>query len=150
MILQVRQPKRRIQARVLADDGQTVLDQPHGVVDGVLAPAPSLVARLQVALVRMDVVDRSLAEATMFVSSEPELEGVDDPPRKPFLEIEQVVRRAVVLVRPELRVGCGIDELCAHSQAASSLTNASLQHVSHAELARERLDVFRRALQRHR
>lgn len=61
------------------------------MIDRVLSPTPSFLARAQVALVRGQVVDGALAEPSFFIGGEPELEGIDDHTGETFLDRENIL-----------------------------------------------------------
>src|SRR5207247_1068741 len=56
-ILQIRETQRRIQSGVVTDDLQSVAQELDGVIDRILSPPPSLLARPEVTLVRRKIVD---------------------------------------------------------------------------------------------
>ena len=103
-VLEVHEAQRRVESGVLTDDRQPVVQEPDRVVDRVPPPSPSFLSRLQVALVRMQVADWTFGEATVFVSGELELEGLDDDAGEPFLEREDVLDAPVEVVGPQVMV----------------------------------------------
>ena len=148
-VLQIRQTQCGVQSGVVADDLQPVAQEMDGVIDRVLPPAPALLARAEVALVRVQVVDGALGEPSFFVGGEPELERIHDHPGETFLDREDILDGAVVGVRPQMIVRARVDELSRDPQPVSSSTHAALQDVSHPQLAGDRLHVLGRALERH-
>ena len=56
--------KGRVESRILSNEGQSVVEELNRVIDRVLAPTPRLVARPEVALVRVQVADRALRQPT--------------------------------------------------------------------------------------
>jgi hypothetical protein len=75
---------------------QPVVEKMNGVIDGVLAPAPALLACAEVALVRVQVFDGVLGEPPFFISGELKLEGIDDHTGETFLNREDILDGAVV------------------------------------------------------
>ena len=120
------------------------------MIDCVLSPAPSLLARAKVALVRGQVVDGARGEAAFFVGGELELEGFDDHTSEAFLDREDIVDDAVVGVGPQVMVGARIDELSCDAQPASGSADAAFEDIPHAQLGGDRLHVLGRASECHR
>src|SRR4029434_8562661 len=63
-----------------------------------------------------------------------------------ILQIEDVFERAVVAVGPDVIACCGVNELSSDADAIAGLADASLQHISDAELAADLLQIDRLAL----
>ena len=70
----------------------------------------------------------------------------DDARRHLVLQIEDVLELAVEAVRPEMRAGCGIDELPGDAHPVCRLAHAAFEHVAHPELAADLLHVHGPAL----
>src|SRR3954452_3701489 len=58
------------------------------------------------------------------------------------LECKYVVELAVIAFRPEMRAAFGLDQLGADPYALARLANASLQHISHAQVAPRLFGVY--------
>jgi hypothetical protein len=148
--MKMREAQRRVEAGVVADDGQSVVQELDGVIDRVLPPAPPFLPCAQIALVRVQVGDGTFGEPPFFVGAELELERVDDDAGESFLEREDVLDGPVVLVGPQVVVRGGVDELSGNAQAAARPPHAAFEDVSDAELTRDRLHILGRLLERHR
>ena len=75
------------------------------MIDRVLPPPPRFLARAEVALVRVHVVDRTVGQPPVFVGGQPELEALDDDTGEAFLNREDILDRTVVRVGPQVVVG---------------------------------------------
>ena len=70
----------------------------------------------------------------------------DDPAHHLVVHREQVVRRPIVALGPEVRAGGGIDQLRRYPHALGAGLEAALEHVAHAELPADLAHVDRLAL----
>src|SRR5713226_4081431 len=61
----------------------------------------------------------------------------------PILQLEDVVKRAVVALSPDMRAGRRVDELTRNADAVAGLAHAALDQVAHAKLASDFLHVER-------
>ena len=68
-------------------------------------------------------------------------ESRHDGLRQLFLDGENVLQHAIVTLGPDMAAGQGIDQLGRHANARSGTPDAPLEHVSHAQLARDLADV---------
>src|SRR5437764_1080623 len=67
----------------------------------------------------------------------------DDALGDAILELEHVLDRAVEVVGPEMTARRDIDQLAGDAHPGPCLADAALEHVAHAELAPDLLDVDR-------
>jgi hypothetical protein len=58
-----------------------------------------------------------------------------DPARNLVLQGEQIARVAVEALRPEMRIGLGVDQLGVHADPVVSPPDAAFQYVAHTKLA---------------
>src|SRR5262245_60268900 len=63
------------------------------------------------------------------------LDSGDHAHRQLVLEREDVVKRAVVTIRPDMTAGFRFDELSGNTHSVRHSADASLEHVAHAKLA---------------
>jgi len=76
-------------------------------------------------------------------SDQLDTERVRDPARDLVLQSEKINCVAVEPLRPKMRVGRGIDELGVDADLAAGPTDASFEHIAHAEVAANLLRVDR-------
>src|ERR1700719_3691196 len=69
------------------------------------------------------------------------LDGCHDPIGDLILNGENVLQRSIVSFGPNMDAGFSVDELRGDTHARPGIANASLQHVSDAQLARHLLYV---------
>ena len=70
-----------------------------------------------------------------FLALESRRDCTDDAGSYVVLEIEHVFKRAIEMIRPEMRAIFSIDELTCDAHALSGLTHAAFQQVADAEIA---------------
>lgn len=148
-VLQIREPQGRVESNVIANHLESVSEETNGAIDRVLAPAPAFVPRAEVALVGVQVVDRTLGEPPVVFRREPQLEGIDDDGGETLLHREDVVDGAVVGVGPDMIVRARIDQLSRNPQPVSGPANTAFEEVAHSQLAGNRLHILRRASEHH-
>ncbi|MNF84439.1 hypothetical protein D3C84_668000 [compost metagenome] len=68
-------------------------------------------------------------------------DGTDDAFSDLILQLEDVVERAFEALRPEVRSGRRIDQLPGDAHPVTGPAHAAFQHVTHAELLADTLDV---------
>ena len=74
------------------------------------------------------------------------LDRRDDALGDVVLHGEQVFQHAVVAVGPDVLAGLGLDQLAGDAQAPVGHAHAALEHVAHAEIARDGAHVGRLVL----
>src|SRR5262249_15026640 len=69
-----------------------------------------------------------------------------EPERHPVLQLENIFKRAIEAIGPQMRPGCRLDQLPGDADAAAGLAHRAFQHVSDAELASDLLHIDRLTL----
>ena len=67
-----------------------------------------------------------------------------------LLHGEEVLRRSLVLLRPDMTLRTRVDQLCGDSQFTADSSEAGLEKILNAELASDLVDALRRGLVMHR
>ena len=99
------------QKGVLADDALAGVEIFERTGEGVLGVVQDLVLRHQVIAICLDVRKGALMHMLILGRCELDLKGRDDLARDVFLNGEDVIKGAVVLVGPEQGLALGIDKL---------------------------------------
>ena len=90
---------------------------------------------------------RRLSQAAVdFGLAQVRFDRAGDLPRHLVMQVENILERAVELVRPEVRARSGIDELRRDAHPVCRLAHRPLEHVAHAEVAPDLLHVHGLAL----
>src|SRR5262249_33841310 len=91
----------------------------------------------------MTVIERvgSLSPTGRFGSEQFPAERVGDAARDLVLYGEQIADIVVKTLRPEMRVGCGIDQLRVDPDLAAGGTDTAVKHVPHSKFPADLLGV---------
>ena len=74
------------------------------------------------------------------------LDGADHMRRDLVLQIEDILKNAVIALGPEMGAGRGIDQLTGDAEPVARLADAALEHIAHAQFPRDLADVDGAAL----
>ena len=105
------------------------------------------IATLKVEIVGLLARGGALHQRATRCARKPDAQRSHDRPCDLVLDGEHVSSIAIILVRPEMVAGRGVDELGAHPQLRSCPPDAALQYVADVELAPDLPDVDRLPLE---
>ena len=134
---------------VVPHDFEAVLNEAARPLEAFTGEPPQLLPGPHVALVGAQVVDRPVEQAPFLVRGERELERFHDPAGHVFLNLEEVVRRTLEPLAPNVLVARRIHELHRDADSISRLPHASFENVLDVQLQPERAQVLVGRLQPH-
>ena len=136
-VVRARQPAIGEQECGIADDG--LAEETHGLEE-ILRPGGAAgfgvdqCRRANVKIERHEISSGSLLDRGLFRRREPGLKLVGDCLGNFALNGKNIRKLSVIGLRPQMRIGAGVDQLRHHSHAVGCALNAPFQHMGHAEL----------------
>ncbi|MCY1305759.1 hypothetical protein D9M70_555830 [compost metagenome] len=97
----------------------------------------------QKGLICLRIVGSTLGDGLKLLRQEPHQERVHNVLRDFVLQLEDILKVAVVPLRPHVPAIRSIDELSRDAYSVSRSTHAAFQHISYAELPSHLLHVYR-------
>src|SRR6185369_6992478 len=91
--------------------------------------------RTKIVVVRLKTSGRFALRALDLGALQLRSDCADHTARHPILQIENIFKHAVELVRPEMCPRRSVDQLSGNANAVACLADAALQHVADAKLA---------------